>query len=90
MKIPLLLILSTLIWPINIHAAYLGSKPKQEQIHVAISRDGYTFHAVNNNQPVIPSANISESGGLRDPHILCCKDNASFYMAATDMISDIC
>ena len=57
------------------YSAYLftyftGNRIDQEQIRFAVSRDGYNYYALNNNQPVIFSDSISSTGGVRDPHIL--------------------
>ncbi|MEO3405612.1 glycoside hydrolase family 43 protein [Mucilaginibacter sp. CAU 1740] len=56
-----------------------------EAIRFALSDDGYHFHALNNNQPVLNSADISATGGVRDPHIMRAADGKTFYMVATDM-----
>ncbi|WP_066220332.1 family 43 glycosylhydrolase [Formosa haliotis] len=66
---------------------FTGNKQSQEQIHFAVSQDGYHFKALNNNQPVINSETISSSGGVRDPHILRSEDGKTFYMVATDMVT---
>ncbi len=66
---------------------FTGNSKAEEQIRYAISRDGYHFTALNNNQPVIASGQISETGGVRDPHILRGEDGKTFYMVATDMVS---
>ncbi len=58
----------------------------QEAIRFAISPDGYNYRALNGNKPVIYSSLISETGGVRDPHILRGPDNC-FYMVVTDMVS---
>ncbi len=65
-------------------AYFVGNGPGQEQVHYAVSRDGYTYKALNNNQPVIDSKTISKSGGVRDPHILRAQ-NGTFYMVLTDL-----
>lgn len=59
---------------------------EEEAIRFAISEDGYNFLALNSNRPVVKSGAISESGGVRDPHIYRGPDNR-FYMVATDMVS---
>jgi arabinoxylan arabinofuranohydrolase len=74
------------------HSAYLftyftGNAKADEQIRFAISNDGYQFHALNGNQPVLQSSSISETGGVRDPHILRGADGNTFYMVVTDMVS---
>ena len=56
-----------------------------EAICYAVSRDGYTYRALNNNQPVLDSRQISSTGGVRDPHILRAEDGGTFYMVCTDM-----
>lgn len=74
------------------YSAYLfvyftGNSIENEQIKFAISDDGYNYKALNKNQPVINSKDISLTGGVRDPHILRCEDGKTFYMVATDMVS---
>lgn len=74
-------------------AAYLfvyftGNHISQEAICYAVSMDGYTYWALNDNKPVIDSKVISSTGGVRDPHILRCEDGKTFYMVVTDMVSD--
>ena len=58
----------------------------EEAIRFAISENGYDFKALNDNRPVISSADISQTGGVRDPHIMRGPDNC-FYMVVTDMVS---
>ncbi|MCB0629184.1 MAG: family 43 glycosylhydrolase [Saprospiraceae bacterium] len=65
-------------------AYFTGNGPGEEQVRYAISKDGYHYRALNDNQPVINSKEISESGGVRDPHILRGPDG-KFYMAVTDL-----
>lgn len=76
----------------NKNAGYLfvyftGNDKKEEAIHYAISKNGYTFNALNNDEPVISSEKISSTGGVRDPHILRGADGKTFYMVVTDMVS---
>lgn len=76
----------------NDYAAYLfayftGNSADEEQIHFAVSKDGYDFYALNNDNPIIDSRIISSTGGVRDPHILRGQDGKSFYMVVTDMVS---
>lgn len=66
---------------------FTGNAIEQEAICFAVSKDGYTFRALNSNRPVIDSKAISSTGGVRDPHILRCEDGKTFYMVATDMVS---
>lgn len=63
-----------------------NNEKEEEAIRFAISEDGYDFKALNDNKPVIKSALISETGGVRDPHIYRGPDNC-FYMVVTDMES---
>lgn len=64
-----------------------GNKETQEQLRFAVSDNGFNWFALNNNQPVIQSAEISQTGGIRDPHLIRGADGRSFYMAATDMFT---
>ena len=61
-----------------------GDAKQQEHLHFALSDDGVNWRALNENRPVIASDTISESGGIRDPHILRGEDGR-FYIVATDM-----
>lgn len=65
---------------------FTGNSKSQEAIRFAVSDDGLVYKALNNNQPVILSADISNTGGVRDPHILRGNDGW-FYMVVTDMVS---
>lgn len=74
------------------YSAYLfvyftGNSKDEEQIRFALSDDGYNFKALNQDKPVVSSANISLTGGVRDPHILRAADGKTFYMVVTDMVS---
>jgi arabinoxylan arabinofuranohydrolase len=74
------------------YSAYLfvyftGNSKDGEAIRYALSDDGYHFKALNNNNPVLSSKNISSTGGVRDPHILRGADGKTFYMVATDMVA---
>jgi arabinoxylan arabinofuranohydrolase len=68
-------------------AYFTGNDIKEESIRFALSKDGYHYLALNGNNPVINSAGISETGGVRDPHILRGADGKTFYMVVTDMVS---
>ncbi|MEO6719331.1 MAG: glycoside hydrolase family 43 protein [Ferruginibacter sp.] len=75
------------------YSAYLfvyftGNSKDAEAIRFATSNDGYNFHALNHNQPVLSSKQISLTGGVRDPHILRSNDGKTLYMVATDMVAD--
>ncbi|GGF14101.1 family 43 glycosylhydrolase [Hymenobacter cavernae] len=97
----LLLLLSTLVltapatakppkkepYSAYLFAYFTGNDKNEEAIRFALSNDGYHYVALNGNRPVISSAAISETGGVRDPHILRGADGKTFYMVATDMVS---
>ena len=65
---------------------FTGNRMSEEAIRMAVSPDG-NYYALNGNQPVIDSREISSTGGVRDPHILRCEDGKTFYMVVTDMVS---
>ncbi|WP_308991309.1 glycoside hydrolase family 43 protein [Mariniflexile litorale] len=64
---------------------FVGNGPGEESIRYALSKDGYNYYALNNNEPIIDSKAISTSGGVRDPHILRGEDGTTFYMVVTDL-----
>ncbi|WP_082491502.1 family 43 glycosylhydrolase [Pedobacter sp. Leaf194] len=66
---------------------FTGNDKKEEAIHYALSKNGYSFNALNNDEPIISSQKISSTGGVRDPHILRGADGKTFYMVVTDMVS---
>ena len=96
------LVLGTLVLILNLRSssaqqskntAYLftyftGNNGTEESIRFALSNDGYTFRALNGDKPVINSAVISSTGGVRDPHILRGADGKTFYMVVTDMVAE--
>jgi hypothetical protein len=53
-------------------------------LHMALSRDGYSFTDVNNGLPVMAGDTIAEQKGIRDPHIYRGPDG-QFYLAMTDL-----
>lgn len=53
-------------------------------LYMALSRDGYTFTALNDAKPVIAGDTIAIQQGIRDPHIFRGPDGA-FYLAMTDL-----
>ncbi len=67
-------------------SAYLMVFHKDEThgLYMAISRDGYTFTALNDGEPVIAGDTIAWQRGIRDPHIFRGPDGA-FYLAMTDL-----
>ena len=61
-----------------------GDTNLMEQLRFAVSEDAQNWYALNGNRPIIASDSISESGGIRDPHILRGEDGY-YYIVATDM-----
>ena len=61
-----------------------GDQNLMEQLRFAVSEDARNWYALNGNRPIIASDSISESGGIRDPHILRGEDGC-YYIVATDM-----
>ena len=66
---------------------FTGNDISEEAVRYAVSLDGYTYWALNENKPVIDSRVISSTCGVRDPHILRCQDGKTFCMVLTDMVS---
>lgn len=66
-------------------AYFVGNTPEQERIHFAVSKDGYNFEPLNNDEPVI----LQELGKkcVRDPYILK-GQNGEYYIVGTDMKSE--
>lgn len=65
-------------------AYFPGNAPEQEQIHYAVSQDGWNYTPLNGGKQVVGSDSIAEAKGVRDPHILR-GENGWFYMVVTDM-----
>ena len=67
-------------------AAYLMvyHKDADHGLHMAISYDGYAFHALNKDSAMIDGAKIASQKGIRDPHIYRAP-NGYFYLAMTDL-----
>ena len=53
-------------------------------LYMALSPDGYTFTALNDDKPVIAGDTIADQLGIRDPHIFRGPDGG-FYLAMTDL-----
>ncbi|MDL2213435.1 family 43 glycosylhydrolase [Bacteroides sp. OttesenSCG-928-D19] len=68
-------------------AYFSNNTPEGEQVRFAVSLDGYNYLALNSNNPVLDSKQISSTGGVRDPHVLRAEDGKTFYMVLTDMTS---
>lgn len=67
-------------------SAYLMVFHKDEThgLYMAISRDGYSFTALNGGEPVLAGDTIASQRGIRDPYIYRGPDGA-FYLAMTDL-----
>ena len=63
---------------------FTGGSGGQEAIYFAVSLDGYSYYALNDNEPVLESSKISSTGGVRDPYITR-GPKGTYYMVATDM-----
>lgn len=61
---------------------FVGNEREEERIHFAVSTDGYSFAALNNNEPVILQTLGKKS--VRDPYILKGQDGF-YYIIGTDM-----
>jgi arabinoxylan arabinofuranohydrolase len=68
-------------------AYFTGNSGNQEAIRFGLSSDGFHYRALNSNAPILSSADISLTGGVRDPYILRGADGQSYYMTVTDMVS---
>lgn len=64
-----------------------GERQKQEQLRFGISADAVDWYALNNNEPIIASDTISQTGGIRDPYIMRGEKEEAFYIVATDMFT---
>lgn len=69
-------------------AYFTGNAPEQEQICYAVSNDGFNYTPLNDGKPIVGSDSIALAKGVRDPHILRCKDGW-FRMVVTDMRSSL-
>ena len=54
-------------------------------LRFAVSEDAINWHALNGNKPVVSADTTSNTGGIRDPHILRGAKNDGYYIVATDM-----
>lgn len=59
-------------------------KDADHSLHMAISYDGYTFTALNDDKPIFKGDTIAMQKGIRDPHIFRGPDGG-FYIAMTDL-----
>lgn len=56
-------------------------KDADHSLHMALSRDGYSWTALNNDRPIVNGDSIAQQRGIRDPHIYRAPDG-TFYVAA--------
>ncbi len=61
---------------------FVGNGENQERIHFAVSKDGFNFSPLNNNEPVIIQTKGKKC--VRDPYILKGEDG-NYYIIGTDM-----
>lgn len=61
---------------------FVGNGENQERIHFAVSKDGFNFRPLNNNEPVIIQTKGKKC--VRDPYILKGEDG-NYYIIGTDM-----
>lgn len=59
-------------------------KDQDHGLHAALSRDGYTWTALNGDKPIVGGDSIAVQRGIRDPHVFRGPDGA-FYVAMTDL-----
>lgn len=84
------ILFSTLLTTISAQDSKLSAylmvyhKDQDHGLHMAVSEDGYTWTALNDDQPVISGDTIAMQQGIRDPHIFRGLDGA-FYLAMTDL-----
>src|SRR5690606_21246125 len=64
-----------------------GERDEQEQLRLAVSADATNWTALNGNRPILASSDISQTGGIRDPHLYRREGDDRFYMVATDMFT---
>lgn len=63
---------------------FIGNAPEEERVHFALSKDGYNFSPLNNNEAVI-TQNLGKKC-CRDPYIFR-DEEGKFHIIATDMRS---
>lgn len=62
---------------------FTGESQDGEQIHFAVSEDGYRWNDLNGSRPVLVS-DVGEKG-VRDPSIVRAAQGGKFYILATDL-----
>ncbi len=66
------------------HYLMVYHEDRDHSLHMALSDDGYQFHALNHDEPVMAGDSIARERGIRDPHIYRAPDG-SFLLAMTDL-----
>lgn len=59
-------------------------KDADHSLHMALSRDGYSWKALNSDKAIIAGDTIAQQRGIRDPHIYRAPDG-TYYIVATDL-----
>ena len=59
-------------------------KDQDHGLHMAVSEDGYTWEALNNDAPILGGDSIAQQHGIRDPHVYR-SPKGNFYLAMTDL-----
>ncbi len=59
-------------------------KDADHSLHMALSRDGFNWTALNDDAPVVRGDSIAQQRGIRDPHIYRGPDG-TYYIVATDL-----
>lgn len=59
-------------------------KDADHSLHMELSRDGYSWTALNNDRHIVNGDSIAQQRGIRDPHIYRAPDG-TFYVPATDL-----
>ena len=64
-------------------AYFTGTSVDGQKIHLAVSKDGYNYTALKNNDPILlPSKGV---GNVRDPYIWYDERTNYYYVLATDL-----
>jgi hypothetical protein len=61
-------------------------KDADHSLHMALSRDGYSWTALNNDRPIVNGDSIAQQRSIRDPHIYRAPDG-TFYVATATALS---
>ena len=61
-------------------------KDVDHSLHMALSRDGYSWTALNNDRPIVNGDSIAQQRGIRDHHIYRAPDG-TFYVATATALS---